>query len=136
MKYDDPQDIWEGVTECVAHQPHTDQDCEHCQRELQERSGVIDQMVNDSGVLLKDLATNYQQQMPPTLPLEVKIDTLLDSIMRDPKDRLRYEGEVGRRIIMTMKRVRSQASAPTLHVPPHYRGAKGQKVVDLNPNKD
>lgn len=120
MKYDNPQDIWEGITPCPNHH-HMMNGCERCSAEMVALSARVDQMSADGAKIAADIVRQGGPQMPPQLVMEARLDVLIDSILTDPKDRMRYEGEVGRRIMNVIKDVQAEVNKPTLHVPPHVR---------------
>lgn len=126
MKYDDPNDIWEGITPCAVHLHHAE-DCEACVAEMSARSARVDQMSADGARLMADIARQGGPGMPPWFQMEARLDVLIDTILSDPKDRLKFEGEVGRRLMKVIKQVHAETKQPTLV------GANGQR---LRPVKD
>lgn len=115
MKYEDPADIWEDVPVCEAHR-HYDADCDFCDREVSGRSKRIEKIGQEARDRVNAIVTQGGPQMPQTVILEARVEVLLDSIMIDPKDRLRYEGEVARRIMLAIQGMQAQIKQPVLHV--------------------
>lgn len=117
MKYDDPQAIWEGIEKCTQHQPLTNPDCATCSGEVEARSAAIGKMQEEATQILQSIAQQGGPPLPPTLVLEAKIEVLLDSLFTDPRQRLEYEGEVGRRVMLAIKNMQQVMKQPVLHVP-------------------
>lgn len=113
MKYDTPEAIWEGITPC-PHHGHMMQGCEHCANEVTARGARVEQMSADGAKIAADVVSLGGPQMPPSVILEARLDVLIDSILNDPKDRIRFEGEVGRRIMNVIKDVHAQVKQPAL----------------------
>lgn len=120
MKYDEPNDIWDGITPCQAHLHH-DSTCDACGAEMTARSARVDQMSADSSKLLADIQRHGGPGVPPEFIMQVRLEVLIDSVIIDPKDRMKFEGEVGRRVMRVVKDVHAQTTKPQLHVPPHVR---------------
>lgn len=118
MKYDHPDAIWQDVVKCALHSPHTFEGCAMCEAEVEERGKRLTQMEDASTGLMRDILTHDQNfSLPQHVILGTRIEVLLDSIMQDPKDRLRFEGEVGRRLILMLKDIQKQVKQPSLFVP-------------------
>jgi hypothetical protein len=120
VDFSTPDGIWKAVQECPVHPVKTDEDCEACDHEITQRGAIIDQMKARATETMKGLA-QYDVQIPPHVMQELRMDVLLDSLIRDQRQQLQFEGEVGRRMIMTLKNIHEQVKQPTLHVPDNVR---------------
>lgn len=129
-KYNTPDALWASVIPCEDHPmgvefaPNEWAGCDGCQAEQTARSAVIDQMQAEASERVAGLA-QQGAQMPPWVMLEARIDVLLDTVFRDPRNRTLYEGEVGRRIMLSvldMQRQMREPQKPVLHV---ARGNQG-----------
>ena len=122
MQYENPQGIWASIPTCpthtVAEHPgqedmRTDPDCKGCDKELTARSAVLDQMMAES----KNLSAQMAQA---GLPLSeaylnmVRMEVLIDTLFSDPRQRLRFEGEVGRRTVLNLREGVVQANRQRL----------------------
>lgn len=125
MDYNDPNAIWAGVVPCMVHQ-HMDEDCEGCTNEVSARGARLEQMQAEAGDRLNGIARQGGPQMPPSVIESARLEVLLDSLFTNPKDRLRYEGEVGRRVMLSIKHMQEQTKQPTLHV---ARGPLGKNGI-------
>lgn len=121
MKFDQPDDIWDGITSCPALHAEYVEDCQGCEMEMTARGARIDQMHADASSLLKDIAQSGGPQMPETVILSARMEVLLDTLLSDPKNRIKFEGEVGRRVMLQVKQMHRQVKTPTLHVPSHLK---------------
>lgn len=117
MKYDNPSDIWIGIQSCPEHPDAVSEECEGCDAELTARSARIEQMAAAAQDVLKDITTRGGPSMPPTFLIDTRLEVLIDSVLTEPRDRMRFEGEVGRRAMLVIKQVQQQHKSPTLHVP-------------------
>lgn len=112
----DPDGIWVGVELCAQHD-HSVEQCDQCANEVAYRTKRIEELGAAVTIRLEGLARAGAPQMPPHVMSDVRLETLIDSLMGDPKDRLRFEGEVGRRLIEVLKNVQQQMRTESLIVP-------------------
>lgn len=117
MDYSDPHAIWTNITQCKQHPVCRPDDCEHCANEITARSAVIDQMGAEAQDRLQGIAKQGGPQMPPYVVLEARLEVLIDSILNtNPRQRMEFEGEVGRRVLLQIKSMQEQVKQPSLHV--------------------
>lgn len=128
MNFDTPESIWEHVPECAIHPTTTEQDCEFCEAEVNARNDVVQKMSSVMGQIIGSLAQQGVQPPPPHVMLEAKIDVLCDVLFQNPKDRLKYEGEVGRRLMRMVKDVQADVKQPAL------LGVNGQRLRAVKDN--
>lgn len=121
MNYDEPNGIWQGVTPCVVHR-HMMDGCEPCANEMAARGAALDQMSAEANERVRGIVQQGGPQPGPLLDLQARLEVLIDSILTDPKDRIRYEGEVGRRMMLAIKNMQEQIKQPTLHVAKNMDG--------------
>ena len=109
--------IWEGITPCAIHPVMSEDGCAPCGAELAARGARLEQMSAEAAERMQGIATMGGPQMPPWVMLEARMEVLIDSILTNPRQRMQFEGEVGRRMLVMIKDVQAQTKQPTLHVP-------------------
>lgn len=102
--------------ECVAHPYETDRDCEYCQKELDGKLTVKDQMAADVMVLEHRFRQAAGISFLGTYPIVQghKIDVLVDMILQDPKAHMAYELNYFNRLRETMKEAVQQRQRQNL----------------------
>lgn len=121
INYETPQGIWAGVTPCPMHTTDVPggqdylfvPDCKGCLNEMKQRNAVVDQMGKDGATATASLARQGFPS-PDQMMLHIRIETLIDTIASDPRTRMRFEGEVGRRTIMALREAEVQIARAKL----------------------
>lgn len=78
------------LTPCVIHPMDRDEDCEHCETEfnqLQEYSVGLADECN----LLADEIIKMGRQVDPLAALALRVDTFIQAVVQDPRQRARFE---------------------------------------------
>lgn len=122
MKYDEPDDIWEGITPCPTHPVDMADNCETCEAEIAACGARIEQMSAEAKDRVQGIMSQGGPAMPEQLIMQARLEVLIDSLLQDPRQRLRYEGEVGRRIMLSVKATQTAMKQPTLHVAKNLSG--------------
>lgn len=109
--------LWEGMILCHEHDKANATNCDACEQERTEARARLEMMVQAIQTRLQGLAAQGVQ-MPPTLPLEIRVQVLLEMLLDDnPRQQSIFEGEVTTRIMDSIKNMQEQLKAPTLHLP-------------------
>lgn len=116
MNYDQPDDIWDGVQPCAIHGNATDVQCLACRAEIEARSAVLAEMQKEMSRRFESIVAQGGPQPNDLLFLQARLEVLIDTVLSEQKDRMKYEGEVGRRIMLSVKAMQEQIKQPTLHV--------------------
>lgn len=115
-------------TDCVAHPMAFDSDCEYCDAELTAKQAVLAGINKDCQVLDQKLAALTGTPflaVAPAVP-HVKIDTLVQMILNDPRFRMAYELNVMNRLREIMQETETHLMRQRL-----LQGVNGQ----IMPNK-
>lgn len=105
-------------TECVVHSQHTDPDCEYCTQELEQKQNHLHTLFST--------AQQTAQRVAPVIGgnflespgvLDVKLNTLVEMIFKDPKHRMAFEVNAMVGLIKRMEEIRAQAQQQQLLVP-------------------
>lgn len=89
---------FEGITDCAAHVVETDRDCEFCVAELTAKTQVHNDLADEATKRLKTMA-GMGAQIDGSAILTERIDTLIDAIIHDPRQRLHFEVSYTARVI-------------------------------------
>jgi hypothetical protein len=92
------QNPFEGITECVSHISHADTDCEWCQQELEAKALAQQGLADQAGQRLMKINSLGATIPEAALVLE-RLDTLIDSIIHDPRQRVHFEASYNARVI-------------------------------------
>ena len=119
----DPNDPFAGITECFTHPHGMQEDCEFCKAEYAAKTDVLNQIHAEVSKTTADLARAGMQPMPGMVVMDVRMEVLLDSLMKD-RNRIHYEIEVGRRLLglLAEATLQAQSKQNRLLVPTGKRG--------------
>ena len=130
MDTSDGVDIWAGVTPCAAHQPNIDPDCDHCKAEITAREAVMDQLQAEGETRSKGLGVKGVA-LPREVFQYIRMDLMIEAAFQDPRQRLLFEGEYGRRVCEMLKEAHREvdsqqvAPKPNIQVVKDMNGVKG-----------
>lgn len=122
LNYEHPDAIWEGIVACPVHTDVMDEDnCLACEGEFTARNARMEQIIAESQDRQQAIVTNGGPQMPDSLVMQARMEVLIDSVFTNSRDRLKYEGEVGRRIMGSIKEMQKATKQPVLHLPANVK---------------
>lgn len=107
--------IRDEITVCAVHERH-EQSCQECSDEADALTKALEEIIAESHNRLKGLARQGAPDMPPTIVLEARLDTLIEAVLPDKKNRLKYELEVGNRVLKAIRNMQAQVKQPSLQV--------------------
>ena len=125
---DDP---FQGIVECPEHPTGTamDEDCDVCTGEFGAKKAVLDDMADAVQQALNALA-DMKAAPDPAVITSIRLELLIESMLRD-RNRVHFECEVGRRVLLALQEMEGQVrkdmlggSVTKLFVPPSGVGGK------------
>ena len=111
-KHDTNEDLWREITPCESHR-HLEHDCEHCSTQMTQMTAVMDQLQAEAAHRAEGLG-KHGVQMPQDILNQIRIELILDTILGDQKNRMLFEGEYGRRVLLTLKNAQAEVTKQTL----------------------
>lgn len=93
----DPENPFEGITDCAAHGTVMEEDCQYCEAEFRAKNEVVELLTQDAMKGANDLAS-HGCQMPENYVVNIRLELLIESILKD-RNRVHFEVEVARRVL-------------------------------------
>ena len=107
--------IWEDIETCNIHTSEQERvpTCARCLRENDARGKVIEALQAEAQTLAGGLS-KHGVSMPVEVMLQIKMDLIVECLFGDARSRMMFEGEYGRRIIVSMTEAAAVASRQSL----------------------
>ena len=122
--YSTSESVWDGVIPCQVHNSEYEVSCISCQSEEVARTDCL-VAINEELTNRAQGLTTMGVRVPESVALSVRLELLIDTIYADTRNRMKFEGEAARRMIVELKEAqtmfRDQQTVPKLITPEDKR---------------